>query len=80
MNSKSTKLPACIYWFVLVPVFIVFVYCSSYAVNVTLGWDPNDEPDLEGYKVYRNIGSPGPPYKHHTTVPETQLADPVNPW
>ena len=79
MKSISNKFPAFIYRFALALVFTVFVFSPSYAVNVTLGWDANDEPDLEGYKVYHNIGSPGPPFKHRTTLPETKLADPLNP-
>jgi len=79
MNSKSNKLPACIYGFVLLLVFAAFVSSPSYAVNVTFGWDPNDEPDLEGYKVYRNTESPGPPYKYRTALREKNLADPLNP-
>ena len=79
MNSKSNKLPACIYRLALALVFAAFVLSPSYAVNVTVGWDPNDEPDLEGYKVYHNIGDPGPPYKYRTTLPETKLDDPLNP-
>ena len=79
MKSKSNKLPACSCRFAVALVFTVFFFSPSYAVNVTLGWDPNDEPDLEGYKVYHNIGEPGPPYKHRTTVPETRLPDPLNP-
>ena len=79
MNRKSNKLPVCTYWYVLVLVFTVLVYCPSYAVNVTFGWDPNDEPDLEGYRVYRNVGSPGPPYKYRTTLQEKNLDDPLNP-
>jgi hypothetical protein len=27
------------------------------AKTVTLAWDPNDEPDLEGYVIYRNTNS-----------------------
>jgi hypothetical protein len=46
---------------------------------VTIGWDSNDEPDLEGYVVYRNTNSPGPPYKYSDTVPEDELADPLHP-
>jgi hypothetical protein len=79
MKSKSRKLPACSYGSALLLVFAVFLSSPSYAVNVTFGWDPNDEPDLEGYKVYRNIGSPGPPYKYRTTLQENKLADPLNP-
>ena len=48
MNSKSNKLPACICWFVRAVVVTFFFAFPYYAVNVTLGWDANDEPDLEG--------------------------------
>ena len=49
------------------------------AAQVTLGWDSNPEPDLEGYVVYRNIGSAGPPYDYSDTLPEDDLADPLHP-
>ena len=49
------------------------------AAVATLGWSPNDEPDLEGYVVYRNTNSSGPPYNYSDTVPESELADPLNP-
>jgi len=32
------------------------------SADVTLAWDPNSEPDLEGYGVYFRKGAPGPPY------------------
>jgi hypothetical protein len=34
---------------------------SSYALDVTIAWDPNKEPDLAGYLVYYDTG-PGVPY------------------
>jgi hypothetical protein len=49
------------------------------AAVVTLGWDSNPEPDLEGYVVYRNTGSPGPPYDYATDLPEDDLTDPLHP-
>ena len=49
------------------------------AANVTLGWDSNQEPDLEGYMVYRNVGSPGPPYSYSNDLPEDELANPLHP-
>ena len=39
-----------------------FAVTQSYALDVTLEWDPNTEPDLDGYKVYYKTGSSGPPY------------------
>jgi hypothetical protein len=79
MKSKSNMLPACSCRFALALVFTLIFFSPSYAVNVTFGWDPNEEPDLEGYRVYHNVGSPGPPYKHRTTLPEEKLPDPLNP-
>ena len=49
------------------------------AKTVTLAWSPNDEPDLEGYVIYRNTNSPGPPYSYSDSVPEDELADPLHP-
>jgi hypothetical protein len=49
------------------------------AAKVTLGWDSNPEPDLEGYVIYRNEASAGPPYDDATTLPEDDLTDPLHP-
>ena len=49
------------------------------AAQVTLGWDSNSEPDLEGYGVYRNTGSPGPPYGYTNSLAEDDLTDPLHP-
>jgi hypothetical protein len=46
---------------------------------VTLAWDANPEPDLEGYIIYRNVDSPGPPYDYASTLPEDDLSDPLTP-
>jgi hypothetical protein len=79
MKSKSHSLPAFICRFALVLVFSHFFCSPSFAKNITLGLAPNDEPDLEGYMVYRNVGSPGPPYKYSDDLPEEDLANPLNP-
>ncbi len=52
---------------------------SADAAKVTLGWDANTEPDLEGYVVYRNADDPGPPYDHVDELPEDELANPLQP-
>ena len=52
---------------------------EAYAAKVTLAWDSNPEPDLDGYVVYRNTGSPGPPYAYSDDVPEEDLVDPLHP-
>ena len=49
------------------------------AKTVTLGWDANPEPDLEGYVIYRNVESPGPPYKYADELPEDELKNPLHP-
>lgn len=49
------------------------------AQELTLAWDPNTEPDLDGYTVYYSKGSPGPPYDYAGDLPLSELADPENP-
>jgi hypothetical protein len=46
-------------------IFLIIILSdqSSWAVNITLAWDPNNEPDLTGYKIYygsssRTYGAP----------------------
>jgi len=52
---------------------------AANATDVTIGWDANKEPDLEGYVVYRKADSPGPPYDYSDTLPEDELANPLHP-
>ena len=52
---------------------------AASAKSVTLGWDSNDEPDLEGYVIYRNTNAPGPPYSYSDTLPEDEFDDPLHP-
>ena len=73
-NSKS----------IVLLIAILFALCAIplpvvNAAEVTLGWHSNPEPDLEGYVVYRNVASPGPPYDYSDTLPEDDLADPLHP-
>jgi hypothetical protein len=74
--------------FIRAAVYLLMVPCAvslalysseALAASVTIGWDSNSEPDLEGYVVYRNVGAPGPPYNHSDTLPEDDLADPLHP-
>ena len=58
---------------------ISFETSSSAANQIILSWDPNTEPDLEGYVLYGKQGSPDPPFDHVDTYPEVDLADPLNP-
>jgi hypothetical protein len=41
-----------LYFVLLVPAFISFPGISGAATQITLAWDANSEPDLEGYRLY----------------------------
>jgi fibronectin type 3 domain-containing protein len=41
---------------------IFFASSQGYAMDVTLEWDANTEPDLAGYKVYYKTDLSGAPY------------------
>lgn len=58
---------------------LLFLTNSASAVDVTLGWDPNNEADLEGYGIYYQKDNPGPPYNLFGYVTLAELADPSNP-
>ena len=51
---------------------------SAYAGDITLGWDPNDEPDLKGYNLYfkNHINED---YKPMTEIFENDLENPLAP-
>jgi hypothetical protein len=46
----------------LFSILFFFTLSQSYALDITLQWDANEEPDLAGYNVYYKPGSSGPPY------------------
>lgn len=52
---------------------------TASAKTITLGWDCNSEPDLEGYVIYRNTNAPGSPYNYSDTLPEDEFDDPLHP-
>ena len=54
------------------------LYAPARGSEVTLAWDPNDEPDLAGYSVYVNQVGPGPPYYQLDTVSLDEI-EPDNP-
>ena len=46
--------------------FALQLFCCIgplYAMDITLAWDANIEPDIAGYKVYYEADSPGDPYE-----------------
>jgi hypothetical protein len=46
---------------------------------VTLAWDPNSEPDLEGYGVYLHKDTPGPPYELAGYITLAELTNSASP-
>ena len=80
-QKSTTSYLKSIFYLLLLPCVLGLAPCASDAIaeSVTLGWDSNPEPDLEGYVVYRNVGFPGPPYDYSDTLPEDDLVDPLHP-
>ena len=79
MDRKSNFALFLCFLIVLVILLSFFFPSISAAKNITLGWDCNPEPDLEGYVIYRNVGAPGPPYRYSSTLPEDDLSNPLKP-
>ena len=59
--------------------FVLLFASVTAAYQLTLAWDANTEPDLEGYVLYGKRRSPCPPYDYIDTYPLTELTDPSNP-
>jgi hypothetical protein len=57
----------------------LFFPAEILAHEKTLAWDSNEEPDLEGYKLYGRVGDPCPPYNYIDTYTEQELANPLLP-
>jgi hypothetical protein len=79
MDRKSN--PILLFFCLILPALILSPVFPSLclAKKITLGWDANPEPDLEGYVIYRNIESPGPPYTYADELAEDELQNPLNP-
>jgi len=59
---------------VLLGFFIALLWSTSVlSADVTLAWDPNNEPDLEGYGVYFRQDTPGAPYHLAGYLPLAEL-------
>ena len=79
MQKKSIKYSPLMVLLTLTAFFISFQITSAAAEQIILSWDPNTEPDLEGYVLYGKQGSPDPPFDHIDSYPEVDLTDPLNP-
>jgi PKD repeat protein len=80
--------PSFLLTIVIVTLFSAFFYSQSVsAAQVTLAWDPNNESDLIGYKLYYKTGTSGPPYDgtgatdgdSPVLLQMENLTDPTNP-
>ena len=58
---------------------ILFFPLIAFPADLTLAWDSNTDPDLEGYGVYFKKDAPGPPYDLFGYVTLQELSDPNNP-
>lgn len=68
------------FWLWLLIGFAITFLAATIALpaTITLGWDPNSEPDLLGYKLYwRNDVSAT--YTDSIDIPEDKLIDPLFP-
>ena len=52
---------------------------ASDPAEFILGWDANDEADLDGYEIYVRTGVPGATYQFLAAVYVDELEDPDNP-
>jgi hypothetical protein len=62
-------------------VLYLFIYFISpvHSAEVTIAWDPNNEPDLAGYGIYLRENIPGPPYNLAGYVTLNELTEVDNP-
>ena len=51
-----------LHWPMIALLLIVFSCSPALAKDYTFAWDANEEPNVEGYKIYYSVGWPGPPY------------------
>lgn len=77
IRNDSTFTRCLVFFFLIVTLFLVKI-AIAHSANVTLGWNPNSEPDLVGYVLYSSPGAPGPSYDYVATYPLDSI-DPANP-
>ncbi len=79
MRIRASSLLSQIFLFFFEASLVLFSATIATAYSVTLSCDPNEEPYLEGYKLYYSEESPCPPYFSVGKYPERILADPLHP-
>ena len=83
---QNLQLKDLLYLLLICPVCLVAVALVSALASTAsgpaefiLGWDANDEADLDGYEIYYRKGVPGATYKFLAEVYVDELEDPDNP-
>jgi hypothetical protein len=83
---QNLKLKDLLYLLLIFPVCLVAAALVSVLPSTAsgpaefiLGWDANDEADLDGYEIYYRKGVPGATYKFLAEVYVDELEDPDNP-
>jgi hypothetical protein len=51
-----------LHWPMIALFLIVFSFSPALAEDYELTWKANEEPHVEGYKIYFSVDLPGPPY------------------
>jgi hypothetical protein len=83
---QNLKIKECPYF---LPIFLVCLIAAGLVsappaaatgpAEFILGWDANDEADLDGYEIYYRKGVPGATYTFLAAVYVDELEDPDNP-
>jgi uncharacterized membrane protein YgcG len=82
--EAAMKKPIKSVWFVLSLLPAIVLPLSNFgatalAADASIIWNPNSESDLDGYAVYRSVGSAGPPFELVDDLPLNAIADPDHP-
>jgi hypothetical protein len=82
-NSKIKEFPYLLLFFLVSLIAVALVSAlpstASDPVEFILGWDANEETDLDGYEIYFRKGVPGSTYIFLAEVYVDELEDPDNP-
>lgn len=60
-------------------IFILLSASFAFSADVKIAWDPNNEPDLKGYKVYYKKNNFCPPYNLAGKITFEEMEDPTRP-
>jgi hypothetical protein len=66
-KNQSLHAVAHFCFLLVIGIFFGFLSNEACAFNVTLGWDPNTESNLAGYRIHYDTDS-GPPYRYSIEV------------